>query len=102
ADELAARSVDAEEVVHVDVGRRLGLGPALGDQRDGAGDAAAAGARPGSAAGPVEPGLQGEHGRVETSRLPEGHVLARAVEGQGARRRPEGYRGLARRRAVVR
>ena len=37
--------VDAEEVVHVDVGG-LGLGPALGDQRDRARDAAGARAVP--------------------------------------------------------
>ncbi len=83
AGELAARRVDAEEVVHVQVGRRIDLGPTLGDQRDGAGQAADAGVGGDAAAGPVDPRLEGEGRAVEPARRPERDVLAGAAEPEG-------------------
>ena len=56
----AARGVDPEEVVHVHVRRRLGLGAALRDQRDRARDAARAGGDPHARARAAEPGLERE------------------------------------------
>ena len=53
---------------------------ALGHQRDGAGDAAAAGVRADARAVAPEPGLDGEGGGAETGAGAEGDVVVGAVE----------------------
>ena len=71
--QLAARGVDAEEPVHVQVGRGLGLRAALGQERDGARDAARAGARADARRGPLEPQLEGVR-RRRRGRVPAPNV----------------------------
>ena len=78
-DQLAARGVDAEEIV--DVGRGvLSFRPALRDQRDRAGDAAVTGARADAAARPLEPQLSGERRAPQLAGRAKSHVLVDAVE----------------------
>ena len=60
ATSMPRGGVDAEEVVHVEVGRGLGVGAALRDQRDRVGDAAAARVRADARAGAPEPQLERE------------------------------------------
>ncbi len=81
ATSLPLAGVDAEEVVDVG-GGGLGLGPALGDQRDG-GDAAGAGARADTGARALEPQLKGERGAAQVARGAQRRVLVRAVELEG-------------------
>ena len=65
----AARGIDAQEAVGVDVERRFGLAERpLVDERDGAGDAAGAGGRADAGAVAPEPGLEREAGHAERRR----------------------------------
>ena len=78
-DEPVRRGLDAEEVVHVYVGA-VGLRPALCDERNGVGDAAATGVGADAGAFSLEPGLDGESRGAEARGGPEGHVVVRAIE----------------------
>src|SRR5439155_21967903 len=78
-DQNAVGGADTEEVVHVDVAA-LGLSAALGEERDGVGDAACSGARADACALAREPRLDGEGGCTEAWGRAEGHVVIRTIE----------------------
>ncbi len=101
-DQHSARRIDAEEPVHVDVGRRLGLLSTLGHERDGGGDATAAGRRAHARAVTPEPGLDREVGHVEACAVAERHVVVRAIEVDAGTNRCGRRRGrLVRRTRIV-
>jgi len=75
---------EAHEVVHVEIGRRLGLGRALGKERNGrrrqTAGAGAARAQGDAAARPVKPGLHREIRRSQTRCDTHRHIVIDAVE----------------------
>src|SRR6266540_7147246 len=78
-DELPARRIDPEEVVHVDI-RALGFGAPLRDQRHSTRDPSRTGTRADTCARPLEPRLQRELRGAQARRRTERHVLAGPVQ----------------------